>query len=359
MNKWWLTLCAMMMYVGVNAQDLTGRWVVVTGYNSKYYAELYLIRNQGDKYGGHSYDTENNGFCRHWLDAEFDTAAAMFTGKDVELIDKSSGHEATDYRLRYVKEGDQEFLVGTQTITPLQRNREGGRTLQDLMNERLARMFGEMTSAVKYVKVSEDYVVHTPAFPNVMSDEEIELRKAEFPELYEDESVDEPMDDGMVFIPPPPIKEIPEPKDAPREEADVEDNAVVTPPVEDDYVADTEEEIVEKRSKRTDVVAAHIRIPYEVVTLQLRDYGQEDNDRVSVFYNDVMIADNLDLTHVPVEYELRLEAGKRNELVIVANNLGEIPPNTAQVHILVGERSYNYRLFTDESKNALILLESY
>src|SRR5690606_33393620 len=99
--------------ISTNAQDLSGKWVAVTGYDSGYYAELFLVHNSEGVYAGHCYDTEAGGYCRHWLDATYNPETKEFIGLDMELINKSEGHEPTDYLLKYEKgENGKEYLVG-------------------------------------------------------------------------------------------------------------------------------------------------------------------------------------------------------------------------------------------------------
>jgi len=43
-----------------------------------------------------------------------------------------------------------------------------------------------------------------------------------------------------------------------------------------------------------------------------------------------------------------------NEVVLVAENLGSIPPNTSYLVAVVGNKKYEARLFADEHSSALI-----
>ena len=172
----------------ISAQDLTGRWLAVTGYTSGYYAELYLIKNYDNVYSGHAYDTEEGGYCRHWLNAEFNEETQFFNGIDVELINKSPEHEATDYQLRYVKDEDgKEYLVGTSTIKPLSErvHTEGLTPLQKLQYQMF--MTVQPPKYVKYVKVSDNYKVYNEEMPHAISPEEMMLEKAAFEDVFIDE----------------------------------------------------------------------------------------------------------------------------------------------------------------------------
>ncbi|MDO5655207.1 MAG: hypothetical protein Q4G27_03610 [Flavobacteriaceae bacterium] len=340
-------------------QDLTGRWVAVTGFDSGYYAELFLVQNLGNSYAGHSYDTEAGGYCRHFLQAEFDVQRQFLSGIDVELNHKSTGHEATDYQLRYEKgENGREYLIGTTTITPLNNRRNPSQSSPfDRLENRL-QMLLYPPKFIKYVKVSPEYQVYRDEMPNSMSWQEIELAKAEFDEVYEENLALEQNNKNELY--PFEIEEditshIPKEEEIEISRSSIEniENEEIT------SISKTEEmSIEEKKVLRTNQLLSHIQLKTSSVTLLIRDYGTVDNDTVTIFFNDKIIAENLRITDVAHEFELILEGGKRNELVFVANNLGDIPPNTARITLIADNRRYNYKLFTDDKNNALVLLEN-
>lgn len=384
------------------AQDLSGRWVAITGYDSGYYAELYLVQNDKDVYAGHCYDTQEGGYCRHWLDATYNPDTKEFIGLDMELIQKSYSHEPTDYILKYEKgENGKEYLVGTSGIIPYHWRPNG------IMRPNKAQLLDlrfrsrVIPNAVRYVKVSDDYKIYNDEMPLAMTEDQIMFEKAAFPEVYDEEEVaklnelhdlqktpdiisfpnilDIPMRRNR---PNPPTSEIPELPEAPEELAEAEEiipeeEKIVAIPEEEIKTEETlpevevegyvgvepkkdevEVSITEKKEKRSNQIFSHLRLKTNKVTLLIMDYGTIDNDTVTVFYNDKIIADGIRLTHTAAEFELELDPNKRNELTFVANNLGDVPPNTARITLIADDKRYNYRLFSDEQTNAVILLEN-
>lgn len=374
-----------------NAQDLTGHWVAITAYDSGYYAELYLVQNQGGVYAGHCYDTEAGGYCRHWLDARYNTENQEFYGLDMELIAKSEKHSPTDYILRYEKgENGKEYLVGSSMTIPyeMRNNVVGLPEKEDLLQFRF--LYSQGAHTVRYIKVSDDYEIYDDAMPLAMSPEQILLEKAAFPEVFEEEEVAKLHDEQAknafpelsffddvfkvpeVMIPPrkppkpvsPQVPDVPEKQELPMREKPVEDKTFeeITTDAKKwktpEMVADHEPTITEKKQARTDQLLSHINLKTAKVTLLIRDYGTVDNDTVTIFYNDKIIAENLRITSKAQEFDLELIPNKRNALVFVANNLGDVPPNTAKITIIADDKRYNYKLFTDEQNNALVLLEN-
>ena len=379
-------------------QDLSGRWIAVTTFDSGYYAELFLVQNDTNVYAGHCYDTEAGGFCRHWLDASFNPETQELIGMDMELIQKSPTHEPTDYILKYEKDEDgNEFLVGTTVIIPYEfRPQSMMRPTKDQLFQLRFRTRQPATS-IRYMKVSDDYEIYNDDMPLAMSPEQILLEKSAFPEVFEDEQVAKlHQQNELQRIPEnlsfydffdlrgfrenrpstsPEIEEVPE-VNVPSDMAKIEEMNENNDEIEEMEIASTdkveipgyeinEEKIVndkasisEKRFARTDQLLSHIRLQSEKVTLLIMDYGTIDNDTVTIFYNNEIIADAIRLTDKAAEFELEILPHQRNELVFVANNLGDVPPNTARITIISDERRYNYRLFTDEQNNALVLLEN-
>ncbi|WP_165352408.1 hypothetical protein [Flavobacterium anhuiense] len=43
-----------------------------------------------------------------------------------------------------------------------------------------------------------------------------------------------------------------------------------------------------------------------------------------------------------------------HEVILVAENLGDIPPNTALMKIKAGDKKYEIKITSDEQKNAVI-----
>lgn len=354
----------------IQAQDLSGRWVAMTGYGSGYYAELYLVQNNDNVYAGHAYDTENGGFCRHWFDAKFDPSTGKFLGLDVELINKSENHAATDYILQYKKgEDGKEYLIGTSAILPYAMRPRGviAPTMQNLLGLRFNNFAG--VNRVQYVKVSDSYKIYDDTMPLAMTEEQILLEKAAFPEVFEEPSLTELQEteeltneseqeesnlnegeneEDLVEIPSTPNEEQSqvEPSEIPGYTASKK--------IEEDKTTD----ITEKKEKRTNQVFSHLRLKTDRVTLLIKDYGTIDNDTVTIFYNDKIIAKNLRLTEKAAEFDLQLEPDQRNTLTFVANNLGDVPPNTARITIIADNKRYNYKLFSDDKTNAVVLLEN-
>ena len=100
-----------------------------------------------------------------------------------------------------------------------------------------------------------------------------------------------------------------------------------------------------------------INVKNKKITVDVYDDGDIDNDIVSVYYNGVQVITKKSLSTNPLSLTLTVEPGKNNELILFAENLGNIPPNTALMIINDGPNRHEVRLSSDLKNNAAVRFE--
>ncbi len=100
-----------------------------------------------------------------------------------------------------------------------------------------------------------------------------------------------------------------------------------------------------------------IQVKSNKIKVDLYDDGDIDNDIVSVYFNKTLVVDKQSLTANAHSFMLNLEPGKTNELILFADNLGNIPPNTALMIITDGTTRHEIRLSADLKNNASVRFE--
>ncbi|MEP7238685.1 MAG: N-acetylmuramoyl-L-alanine amidase, partial [Ferruginibacter sp.] len=100
-----------------------------------------------------------------------------------------------------------------------------------------------------------------------------------------------------------------------------------------------------------------INVKNKKITVDVYDDGDVDNDIVSVYYNGTQVIAKKSLSTNPLSLTLTVEPGKSNELILFAENLGNIPPNTALMIINDGPNRYEVRLSADMKNNAAVKFE--
>jgi hypothetical protein len=94
------------------------------------------------------------------------------------------------------------------------------------------------------------------------------------------------------------------------------------------------------------------------VKVELFDNGTIDNDTISLYHNNEQVIKKGKLNYQPLTYSFNAGTeASTHELILVAENLGEIPPNTAIMVVTIGKKRQEIFLTSDEKKNAKIIIE--
>lgn len=110
--------------------------------------------------------------------------------------------------------------------------------------------------------------------------------------------------------------------------------------------------------ERENKLVKTIVVDEENIQVDLFDNGTIDNDTISVFHNNKQIIRHGRLAFNPISFKIKCSPNENiHELVIVAENLGEIPPNTALMVITAGKKRYEVFLTSNESRNAKVVIE--
>jgi hypothetical protein len=93
-------------------------------------------------------------------------------------------------------------------------------------------------------------------------------------------------------------------------------------------------------------------------TVEIFDNGTIDNDTISLYHNNKLMISHGKLTYTPLKLTIDCSDEKqRHELIMVAENLGEIPPNSALMVITAGKKRYEIFLVSNEQRNAKVVVE--
>ena len=115
--------------------------------------------------------------------------------------------------------------------------------------------------------------------------------------------------------------------------------------------------VEEKFKARKNILQTVIPVTAATIELRFYDNAQVDGDSIALFLNDKLIFKNIRLTDKAYTIQIKAsDLGDDNELVMVAENLGSIPPNTSFMVAIVGDKRYEARLYANEKSSALIRL---
>lgn len=108
--------------------------------------------------------------------------------------------------------------------------------------------------------------------------------------------------------------------------------------------------------KRKNELVQEITVDTDSLSVTLYDNGDIDGDSITLIYNDKILTTHQRLTDKPLTFVIKITrgAGSRNELVMYAENLGSIPPNTALMIIYDGKKRYELNIKSTEKTNGAV-----
>jgi len=87
----------------------------------------------------------------------------------------------------------------------------------------------------------------------------------------------------------------------------------------------------------------------------LYDNGEIDGDSISVYLDKKLVVASKGLSATPIIVKFNLEDDNaEHELVMVAENMGRIPPNTSLMVVEAGEQRFDVHITSTEQKNAVV-----
>ena len=322
---------------------ITGVW---KGKINKKKAELKLIQ-KGDSLVGTSYyyESENN-YRRYSIKGYFDPNTNEAVWWDDQLLEEKSGKLGlnTPGKIPYLSSADfncpgsdQMFLDGNASLKNRHDKIEGPvhleKTNQTFFPDEWDFIIDNYTAGANdpyYI----DSIASIAATRVQITEEKIVQPKQDDPPVKRPETVK---------INPPPVQKAATVKapEKPRQEQKI----TVKKSIEEDF------KIREK------VIATDIPLSGDSIELRFYDNAEIDGDSISLFLNNKMIFQHIRLTAVAYSIKLSVnELNESNELVMVAENLGSIPPNTSYMLAIVNEKRYEAILRSTENSSAVIKL---
>jgi len=133
----------------------------------------------------------------------------------------------------------------------------------------------------------------------------------------------------LIKVEPPPVITLKEP--------------VTTPGIEEKFVS------------RKKILVKEIPLTGDSLELRFYDNAEIDGDSISLFLNDKLLFQHIRLSGSAYSIKIPVaEMRESNELIMVAENLGTIPPNTSYMLAIVGDKRYDAYLASTEGSSAMI-----
>jgi len=357
----------------LSAQDLTGIWrgtfyneyeYLFTG--AKYRYEVQ-IKNVGKGIRGVTYSYQNTRFYGKanmigiWSSGSGDLTLKEDQMTDLKITGGGDGCLMTCY-LSYRKEGAHEYLEGTYSsvnmrndtipcgggIVRLERVPDTDFELEDFLKNAEATAKNGTKPSVK--PGQSEFLVKKPT-TTAPSNTKPPANTTKPPAVSKS-------------IPPASAKKTTPPTTKPVAKdttatAKTSDSAPVTNPK-------TEETIIAKAppqkppapkalTTRKNEIVETISTGAKFLEISFYDNGEIDGDTISVYDNNRLLVSKKGLSTEPITIKVALDENDTvHEVVMVAENLGSIPPNTALMIVQAGAQRFTVRLSSTEQKNAAV-----
>jgi len=121
------------------------------------------------------------------------------------------------------------------------------------------------------------------------------------------------------------------------------------------HMTNDSDTVISNVIKRETVPVATIPVNTADIILELRDTKVQDGDSISLSLNKQWVTRGFPVKTATQEIRIHLQRGE-NILLFTADNLGSIPPNTAELRIRYGRKTRTFNLSTDMRRNNEIKL---
>jgi len=346
---WFYTLLLLCFPPPLRGQMITGTW---KGKINRQKVEVKIIQ-KGDSLTGTSYYYESvNNYRRYSIKGYFDEATNAAVWWDDQLLAEKSG------RLSISIPGKIPMLARADFNCPADgRMMLDGKAAKrdDELPARPGHSGGDIKGDVHLdkIKLSEfedewDFIIdnYTVGANDPRIIDSISA-VALVPVPYENNKQGSEEDNIVVLIVPPPPKTVEKPEPATDKPKPFEKTS--------EPVKATD--IVEKFVARQKVFIKEIPLAGDSIELRFYDNAEIDGDSISLFLNEKLLFQHIRLTGNA--YIIRLataELKESNELTMVAENLGVIPPNTSYMVAMVNGVRYDAFLASSEGSSAMIRL---
>ncbi|MEP7377553.1 MAG: hypothetical protein ABI675_29380 [Chitinophagaceae bacterium] len=323
-------------FSGIKAQMITGVW---KGKINRQKVEVKIIQN-GDNLTGTSYYYESTSIYRRYsIKGYFDPGTNEAVWWDDELLEEKTGRLSTPGKVPLLSRADFNCPGGAKMML------DGKASKVDNENEKAGDVDLDKTTQSNFSDewdfVIENYTIGANDPDIIDSVALLASTKPAVEEIIPGEKTVNPINPlGGTPAEPPVQKVLPH----------VKEPAITTAPAKPLTIE-------EKFVTRKKVFNTEIPVSGDSIELRFYDNAQIDGDSISLFLNDKLIFEHIRLTEKAYTVKLPVNAlNPSNELIMVAENLGSIPPNTSYMVALVEEKRYEARLESTEGSSAMIRL---
>jgi hypothetical protein len=363
--------------VSLHAQNFTGQWkgefidksTSFTGWGGDRCEYVLELECSGTEVSGYSYTYFSDAGKRYYtickLKGTVNKASKSVEVKEIERTKTNVPNTIRNcfqiHKLTYFQKADEQSLEGSWVPLPNQQGDCGfGTTLltRRVLQKNPAYLTNPVTKTKPAIKPKPTLPKTTPLVKTVP-------KKTLQPAITKKQPVAPVAKTTPKPTPPPVIKKgnnkiiaPPVAKADPVKKTNVEAPEIVinspnTPVTKPEFMEI--KPLDDSYKKRNSELIKTIEIDNNSFTVDLYDNGEIDGDSISLFFNGKLLLSHKRLSDKALRLKLDVDDKQNiNELIMYAENLGTIPPNTALMVVNDGDNRYEVRISSDLQKSGTI-----
>jgi hypothetical protein len=354
------TILFFFISTGIKAQPITGVWKGKLG-NSR--VELKLIRKGDSLIGTSYYYDSKTSYRRYSVKGYFDDKDNDVIWWDDILIEEFGAHRNSGTGPRPLL-AVADFNCPGEGVMKL----DGKSSLKDDVQKEKKELHLVKGNSAPLFPDEWDFLIDNYAYgvnhPEIVdSIEQIAFNPEPSSSGTESkQTLPEPIvNSGTAFIPQPnaSVEEKTEAINPPATgratfEKSVPEKKDPVPPV---YIPPSQQTNEERYTNTTKILQNVIPLKGDSIELRFYDNAEIDGDSIAVFLNGHLLKEHILLAEQAYIMKLSVnDLQQDNELVMVAENLGTIPPNTSLMVAVVGDKKYEAHLESTMGSSALVRL---
>lgn len=347
------------------AQNLTGIWrgYFVTESFEQYKFELQ-VKQDGDNLSGVSYSYLSTIFYgKATITGSFNKVGQNALVREIRTVelkmDKLSSACIMKLMFNYEKSGKEEFLEGTYT-SKFEKDGYGAKKGEDCGSGKV--YLRRVMSSDFYVepflrKINPKGPVYDNVAPVKKDSVKVKTEKPVQapPKVTKPTVSTKPPVKAQPPVNKPQTNTKPPVNNKPIVKAQVDSISKIVSPEENKPLPKAKVNAPAVLTSRENLLMKSLVVNSPDVTVKLYDNGEVDGDTISVYLDNKLVLSRKGLSAVPLTLSLKMdESDPDHELVMVAENLGRIPPNTSLMIVEAGEQRFDVRITSTEQKNAVV-----
>lgn len=313
------------------------------------------IEQKANQLCGYTYDYElmnRASHCVATFEGYYDPESRLYFIAGKKFIENSGSHVRMRMMLAFAIEEGRTILIG-QVTTEVAGGFVQGRVDMKLsrVSARPQQLQGIMEPCFpKPPRPAVKQPIAKPSVVNPPTATPKPIPSVQKPTVRQPQAVSPPMDKNL------PPRAVPSPpKTATTAPGNKNMPTIVRTPQSSTVLPN--KEIVQRMNLRKKSEQNSLEVNVKKINLKVYDNGVVDNDTVSIFYNGQLLLSHQRLSETALEFNIELKDDvERHEIIMYAENLGGIPPNTALIVVTAGDKRYELRSKASLEENAVLTI---